>query len=114
MGSVGWCVALMLRLPILILTSIYLDPLASGLVGALCAGLFEEYVRFFFARQFIKNKIIDGKVASLGVGWGLSDAFLGYALSMVILWIIITYSIDIPNFTVPSTENYLYLALLVR
>ncbi|MEX0568154.1 MAG: YhfC family glutamic-type intramembrane protease [Candidatus Njordarchaeota archaeon] len=112
MGGVGWYAALMLRLPIILVMSFYFDMLTIGIISAICAGIFEETIRYFFAKQFIEKEIINGKVMSLGVGWGLGEAFLVFALNMIVIAIIVTNKIEIPTLQIPSPEDLFIMGLI--
>lgn len=81
-GGGGWLLALVLRAPILV----FLDPrlVVSGYVASALAGLFEESVRFVLLRTEFVRRLSRRGATSLGLGWGLTEAVLIYALPVVV------------------------------
>ncbi len=81
LGGGGWLAALALRAPILA----SLDPRspASGYVASVLAGLFEESLRFVILRTEFLRRLSTRGATALGLGWGLTEATLVYALPVL-------------------------------
>ena len=81
LGGAGWFVALLVRLPLLMLAR-GLEIYARTFYASLMAGLFEETARYFVVRSrshTVKNL---RSSASIGLGWGLTEALMIYALQV--------------------------------
>ena len=81
LGGGGWLAALALRAPVLA----SLDPKspASGYVASVLAGLFEESFRFAILRTELLRRSSTRGATALGLGWGLAEAALIYALPVL-------------------------------
>ena len=92
LGGGGWILALVLRLPILQFSAKALNPTYSSLLAAFMAGIFEETFRYLVLkyRLFSKGNPCE-TVLSLGLGWGLTEAFLIYALQVPLSYAITGY-----------------------
>lgn len=80
-GGTGWFVALMVRSPLLALAR-GLDIYAGVLYASLMAGLFEETTRYLIVRS--RSRVANNlrSWASMGLGWGLAEALVIYALQV--------------------------------
>ncbi|MEM4659722.1 MAG: hypothetical protein QW741_04105 [Sulfolobales archaeon] len=78
-GGGGWLLALVLRVPLLVL----LQNLTPGIIylvaASVLAGVFEESIRSLVLRAAILKSGRGGSLA-LGLGWGLTEALLVYAV----------------------------------
>lgn len=88
LGGGGWLVALMLRLPIL---SLLTQSPYYILIASLMAGVFEECIRFLILRLGIISKFSLRGFTSLGLGWGLTEALLIYAVPVYVSSMIFNY-----------------------
>jgi len=81
LGGAGWFVALVARLPLLALAR-GLDIYVSVLYASLMAGLFEETTRYLVVRS--RSRVANNlrSWASMGLGWGLAEALVIYALQV--------------------------------
>jgi len=80
-GGGGWLAALVLRVPIL--SSLNPRSPTSGYVASVLAGLFEESLRFVILRTELLRRLSTRGATALGLGWGLAEAALLYALPVV-------------------------------
>jgi len=90
LGGSGWLVALMLRLPILSLLT--RNPYYI-LIASLMAGVFEECIRFLILRLGIISKYSLRGFTSLGLGWGLTEALLIYAVPVYVTSTMFNYGL---------------------
>ncbi len=113
MGAIGWFLAMVARFPLLVFAVLSFGIVVAGIVSAISAGVFEEVFRYYFSKRYIKLPITNGKVISLGLGWGLMEAFMTFCLSLVGLLIIIKFNIDIPWLEeIPTLRELMILGLL--
>ena len=80
-GGAGWLVALIAREPILI----FIGSLGLYLrvcIASFLAGLFEEVTRYLILKYFISKNIDPYPSLSIGLGWGLTEALLLYAIQV--------------------------------
>jgi len=80
-GGAGWLVALIAREPILI----FIESLGLYLrvcIASFLAGLFEEVTRYLILKYFISKNIDPYRSLSIGLGWGLTEALLLYAIQV--------------------------------
>lgn len=82
LGGGGWLLALVLRAPALAYLQT-VDTLGI-LIAAALAGAFEEPVRSLLLRSGPVSRGSRRGAASLGIGWGLAEAFLVYAVPVAI------------------------------
>lgn len=83
LGGGGWFLALILRIPILM--AVHLQEAIYGYFASLMAGLFEETTRFLLLRiDLVRSSSIKGSIA-LGLGWGLVEALLVYAIPVCLI-----------------------------
>ncbi len=81
-GGAGWLVALIAREPVLLLIR-SLDIIPRICFASSLAGIFEEATRYLILRYFISKNNIDPKSSlSIGLGWGLTEALLVYAVQV--------------------------------
>ena len=92
LGGGGWLLALVLRLPILQFSAKTLNPTHLSLLAAFMAGIFEETFRYLVLkyRLFSKGNPCE-TVLSVGLGWGLTEAFLIYALQVPLSYTVTGY-----------------------
>jgi uncharacterized membrane protein YhfC len=90
LGGAGWFVALLTRLPLLMLAR-GLEIYARALYASLMAGLFEETARYFVVKS--RSRLINNlrSSASIGLGWGLTEALIIYALQVPFVAAIINH-----------------------
>jgi len=81
LGGAGWFVALLARLPLLILAR-GLEIYVRTFYASLMAGLFEETARYFVVRSRTHTVKNLRSSASIGLGWGLTEALMIYALQV--------------------------------
>ena len=81
LGGAGWFVALLARSPFLMLAQ-GLEVYARALYASLMASLFEETARYFVVRS--RSRVANSlrSSASIGLGWGLTEALMIYALQV--------------------------------
>ncbi len=80
-GGAGWLIALIAREPILLLLG-SLDLYPRICLAAFMAGVFEEITRYLILKRFVsKNTDLYGAL-SIGLGWGLTEALLLYAIQV--------------------------------
>jgi len=93
LGGGGWLLALLLRIPILMLNNTFVkDIVLSAFIASLMAGIFEELTRYFVIKlPFIKMFKNDGAVA-VGLGWGLAEAVLIYVVNVAVLAPVFNYT----------------------
>lgn len=92
LGGGGWLLALLLRLPILQFSAKILNLTHLSLLAAFMAGVFEEIFRYLILRYRLSGKENLCKTAlSVGLGWGLTEAFLIYALQVPLSYMIMGY-----------------------
>lgn len=90
LGGSGWFLALILRIPILM--AVHLQEAIYGYFASIMAGLFEETTRFLFLRiDLVRSSSIKGSIA-LGLGWGLVEALLVYAIPVCLTASLYQYS----------------------
>lgn len=83
-GGGGWLAALALRVPMLMYVQA-LEPARAFAVSSALAGVFEEAARSVILRVgLVREEGARGSL-SLGLGWGLSEALLVYALPVVVM-----------------------------
>ncbi|MCP8315852.1 MAG: YhfC family intramembrane metalloprotease [archaeon] len=92
-GGVGWLGALLLRLlPLQLPLVIYGQDFASSLVyfgyASLLAGLFEEGIRYICIKKASFTREDHRHVLSFGLGWGFLEAVLMYALSVLVILVL--------------------------
>ncbi|MCX8205307.1 MAG: YhfC family glutamic-type intramembrane protease [Candidatus Nezhaarchaeota archaeon] len=78
LGGGGWLVALVLRLPVLM--AVPLSGIVYGYFSSAMAGLFEETARSMLLRLDLVRRLSLRGAAALGLGWGLTEALLVYAI----------------------------------
>jgi len=80
LGGSGWFIALLIRAPILA----YFQNLGfHGIVmSSIMAGVFEESIRYFITWYKNLRKIDLRSSISIGLGWGLTEAVIIYALQV--------------------------------
>lgn len=81
LGGAGWFVALLARLPFLMLAR-ELEIYVRALYASLMAGLFEETARYFVVKS--RSRVVNNlrSSVSIGLGWGLTEALIIYALQV--------------------------------
>lgn len=100
-GGITWFVALILRSPILQITlylPFYPQPLETILneellaisyapwyiaFSSLMAGIFEEFFRFIVVKKIKLTSRNSKQLMSLGLGWGIGEAFLIHTLTLI-------------------------------
>ncbi len=78
LGGGGWLVALALRMPLLM--SVRLQWVAYAVFASVAAGLFEEVTRALMLRAGFAREELPRRPIALGLGWGLAEALIVYAL----------------------------------
>ncbi len=90
-GMAGWYIALVLRIPILMMIN-FLDKIVRIISASLLAGVFEETTRFFSLRYIMKETKNPKAPISFGLGWGFSEAVLIYVINVLVSSSIYGYS----------------------
>jgi len=110
-GGAGWLVALVLRLPILNLINMLHMINSSYIIitSALMAGIFEEITRYYVLRFRIRRNLSLANILSVGLGWGLTEALLIYAMQVPISAIMFGY--DWVKFLPGAFERNIAIAL---
>jgi uncharacterized membrane protein YhfC len=90
LGGSGWLVALTLRSPLLLL---FTQNPHYLLIASLMAGVFEECVRFLILRLGIVSRSSLKGFTSLGLGWGLTEALIIYAVPAYMLGTVLNYGL---------------------
>ncbi|MGC8937043.1 MAG: YhfC family glutamic-type intramembrane protease [Candidatus Methanomethylicaceae archaeon] len=82
-GSVGWILALTLRIIPLNLFQLYVRDIAIVIIySAILAGLFEEGVRFWFVKRTKTSDLKTG--LTFGLGWGIAEALVLFFPSLLL------------------------------
>jgi uncharacterized membrane protein YhfC len=119
LGGAGWLGALLLRLlPLQLPLVIYGKDFASNLVyfgyASLLAGLFEEGIRYICIKKASFAREDHRHVLSFGLGWGLLEAVLIYALSVLVTLVLVpelTFMELLPGAIERNTAVLLHSAL---
>ncbi|MCP8308556.1 MAG: YhfC family intramembrane metalloprotease [archaeon] len=118
-GGVGWLGALLLRLlPLQLPLVIYGQDFASSLVyfgyASLLAGLFEEGIRYICIKKASFTREDHRHVLSFGLGWGFLEAVLMYALSVLVVLVLmpeLTFMEFLPGAIERNTAVLLHSAM---
>ncbi|RLG84595.1 MAG: hypothetical protein DRO40_00970 [Thermoprotei archaeon] len=81
LGGSGWLIALLARTPLLFFIQ-SLDMFPRIFFASLAAGVFEETMRYFVVKYRISRESNFYSIASIGLGWGLTEAIIIYALQV--------------------------------
>jgi len=90
LGGAGWFIALLTRSPLLLLAQ-GLGVHARVLYASLMAGLFEEAVRYLVVRSRARVTSDLRSWTSMGLGWGLTEALVVYALQVPLVAAMVDY-----------------------
>lgn len=110
-GGVGWVIAFFARLPILSVSSFYIEPIYYAVLASILAGVFEEACRFIFIKKYAYENATNGKICGFGVGWGLFEVVMIHTLSMTALLMVIMMGIEIPDVEIPPPDTLLIQGL---
>ncbi len=90
-GGGGWFLALLIRLPILLYLGLVLEHSVFILVSCVFAGVFEEVVRYFVLKYSVRESFRFDRVVVIGLGWGVFEAFIVYAIPVLVSYSIYGY-----------------------
>ncbi|MEM0453994.1 MAG: YhfC family glutamic-type intramembrane protease [Sulfolobales archaeon] len=92
-GGGGWMIALLLRQPLLlILTQSNIQYIYVAYIASFLAGVFEESFRLLLLRASLRKNTSIRTPLALGLGWGLTEAFIVYLIPVFIATNLIHYS----------------------